>query len=184
MPHFVGLFIMWVEMNKPYQIILSEAFKELVPVYVASFGKASIDFGIDNKRRYSELLRYYEDTITRHAEDIIRNAVKFTSQYMMQFKIRAVDTIDEYKLVYFLGLSISTALEEYELYTTSKINLFSMVCMLDHRLQTLNAFRPKMSEAILDQIRRGKFSDKFGNTGCYLLYKCTGSAARERQETS
>ena len=169
-------------MNKPYQVVLSESFKELIPVFIASFGQAAIDFGLDNEQRYTDLLGYYENVIENYTEEIITNSINFTSQYMTQFKIQAIDTIDEYKLVYFLGIGISTVLDKFEFHTTAKINLFSMVCMLDYRLETLDAFRPKMSGAIQDQIRRGKFYDKFGNSGCYLLYKCAGAAALERLE--
>ena len=167
-------------MNRPYEIILTESFRELLPIYVSTFGASAIEFGLDNEHRYLELLGFYENVIENDVEKIFELAVRFVGQYMNQFKIHAVNTIDEYKSIYFLGIAISSILDGYEFHSTAKVNLFSMVKMLDYRLTTLNAFRPQMSVALQDQIRRNKFYDKFGNTGCYLLYKCIGSAVSER----
>lgn len=166
-------------MSRPYEILLTDKFRKLVIAFIKSFPEAAEEYGGCTDEDVEKYLNTYAEVLETYNVNIFRVAAHAVSSYMLQFKIHANQSIDEFKLINFLGFEISNFLEKLGHYKIAQIHSFAVIRMLDYRLETLGLDRPLLTTAMHEMVRRRVLDEKMGNTGAYLLYKCLGETAKE-----
>jgi hypothetical protein len=126
----------------------------------------------------------FESCIKFYSEEIFIATSDKINTYLNDFSVTPKGSIDEFKIIFFLAKTLSVFLERDGLKTASKIVLSVMIGLLDEKLTTVNAKRPKLTEQTVNLIRDDILFKKTGEVGLYLTYKCLYKHAEENPKNS
>lgn len=165
-------------MSRALEILLKNHFRVIVKVYVASFAHSYAKL-VNGPADFEDELKIYEDLINSRAAEIYRAAAFGISGYSNMYRVLPRDSFDEFKLIYFLGRAIEHQLVALKLAKTTQIHMFAMIGLLDEALKNKGVFKPLLTGAMTHLIRFGHFVEELGQTGCYLIYKCSSTAPHD-----
>lgn len=154
--------------------LLAKVYMEAFPYSYAKYHSAPVDFQAD--------LEIYIDRIMANREAIFRGAAWGISGYSALYKVMAVESFDEFKTIYFLGRSIERHLLEAKHVQIAQIHMFTMIGLLDRKLQSLGISKENLTRAMTRLIRVSRLDQELGTTGCYLIYKCISTTPRHLME--
>lgn len=154
--------------------LLSKVYIEAFPFSYAKYHSAPVDFAAD--------LEIYVERIITNREAIFRRAAWGISGYTALYKVMAVESFDEFKTIYFLGRAIERHLLEAKHVQLAQIHMFTMIGLLDRKLQSLGIYKENLTAAMTRLIRVSRFDQELGTTGCYLIYKCISTTPRHLKE--
>lgn len=166
-------------MSRALELLLLNDFRDLTKAYIKQFPWSYVKFNSNMPTDVLDELALYGEFIKNNRETIVRAASFGISGYAAMYKVEAKTSFDEFKLIYFLGKAIERRLVHANHVKIAQIHMFSMVDMLDYRLETLNIFKPKLTAAMLELVRRRSFDVELGATGCYLTYKCVATTPND-----
>jgi hypothetical protein len=167
-------------MAESKQITLNPIFADFVDVYIQSFCSSYLKYGESFGAPIQEMpghLKLYASIIMANGQAIFDTAAADISKYLYTYNVYTEETVDEYKIIYFLGMAIERALPPFK--ALKGAHLISMIGLLDYRLKVLGIDKPRMRAALVTLIRGGELEKELGPTGCYLLYKCISTAERK-----
>jgi len=154
-----------------YHIIL-KAIIERLPVAYAKWSLVNdIDAG-DYTLILSSALTSVENHIAEESEYVFAETKTKINDYLNKFEVAPNDSIDEFKLVFFIAMTLAESLKSKGLLRESKIVLTAMVWILDYRLSTENATRTTLTRQVIKMIERNRLVIETGEVGLYLTYKC------------
>jgi len=164
---------------KPIQI--NEELEWCAPAYVRSFMAAYWQYGTAHGASAQASVGYlklYAQSISENMEAIAQDTADGISNYLNRYNVGTDNSVDEYKIIYFLGRSILKYLPDFDV--LKGVHLFVMVGLLDFRLQKLGIYKPQLVTAVTSLIRTGLsvFDSELGLTGCYLIFKCVSTTER------
>ncbi len=149
--------------------------KDLVSVYInafphsySSFNKGPVDFDAD--------LNIYANTITNNYNNILSASASGIQKYCNLFGISPINGVDEFKTIYFLGRAIEKQLLNLKNVRVSQIHMYTMIGLMDEKLNTKKAPKPELTHAMLNLIDQREFDNEMGKTGCYFTYKCSSTS--------
>lgn len=126
------------------------------------------DYGYENVLdNFLKIMELYNKTI-------MNEAAEYIGDYMTFFEVETDKNVDEFKLIYFIGLRIAELLEKHGMTLEAKIILFAVVIQLNERLKkvTNNDGRPELKVRLKNAIRKQEVKKRLGDNGIYLIYKC------------
>lgn len=131
-----------------------------------------------------QIIGSFFETCRVHNVAIMDAVASEIVRYMNYYGVQPRDGVDEFKLIYFMGMRLAAFLEREGNVTASKVIKYSAVLMLDDRLKeyTDNRGRPELKERLTQLIRDGKLEEKLGTDGLYLIYKCSANMLKEVAE--
>jgi len=102
-------------------------------------------------------------------------------RYMNAYGVKPRDGVDEYKLVYFTGMTLSLFLERDRHILPSKIIKYATVYILDDRLKTFTSGRgrPELKDRLIKLIKDGDLESALGTDGMYLIYKVASNLLKD-----
>lgn len=161
--------------------VLRDSLKRVTHVYIESLARSYRKFQRDaaSIEEYSEFLFAYVEIITREFGDICHEAKTGINSYLYLYNIHAKESADEFKIVYYLGMTIYKHLQRNGAAVTAQVHLFAMIGLLDDKLKSLGIHKPQLVRALTTLVRNGRFESELGATGCYLIYKCVSTVDRE-----
>lgn len=123
----------------------------------------------------------WADVINRHYPEIYTQTHEKINKYLNFYNVYPESqNCDEFKYIYFIGLTVANKLKEEGMIDHTKYHLRAILRLLDYRLLSpYNAYRPQLSERIQKAIENHKVYEHYGEFGWYLLYKCLYNAAAE-----
>ncbi|MEJ5976989.1 hypothetical protein WG901_10115 [Novosphingobium sp. PS1R-30] len=157
-------------MSRAIEIVLKDSFIKLVGVYLRSFPRAYFKAG-GEPADYGKNFAVYKSVIESYRDDVFRAAASGINKYLNFFLIRADASVDEFKIIYFLGRAIERRLSERGLAPMAKAHSYAMVGLLDFRLQTLDIKKPRLTKAMILVADAAAWEEQLGQNGCYLIYK-------------
>lgn len=164
-------------MSRALEVLLLSDFRLLTKVYIeafpysyAKYHSVPVDFAAD--------LEVYVDRIMSNSEAIFRGAAWGIGGYSALYKVMAIESFDEFKTIYFLGRAIERHLLAAKHVQMAQIHMFTMIGLLDRKLQSLGIYKPNLTQAMTGLIRVSRFDEELGATGCYLIYKCISTTPR------
>ena len=163
-------------MSRSIEIVLRDTFVQWVGVYLRTFPRAYLKSGAD-PAAYGPSYAVYKSVVETYKDNVFRAAAEGINQYLNFFFIRADATVDEFKVIYFLGRAIEAQLAARGLASVAKAHSFSMIGLLDYRLQTLGIDKPRLTKAMaLVADSSINWSEQLGKVGAYLIYKTVATA--------
>jgi len=127
----------------------------------------------------TKVLGDFKNTCVAHSDDIIDNAFTETVRYLNYYSVIPTDSVDEFKLIYFLGRAISSVMDKQSLPEARKLTDIVTISLLDRRLEYKGGkSRPMMTRALNRIATHDDFDEKLGVHGMYLMYKCVDNTAR------
>jgi hypothetical protein len=176
-------------MSDPITTIYKSHYKRVLTVFVSTLPYAY--------KGYTEITNTQPNSVTlKDIQTDIEKCIEFDSEkifiatsdkintYLNDFSVTPKGSIDEFKIIFFLAKTLSVFLERDGLKTASKIVLSVMIGLLDEKLTTVNAKRPKLTEQTVNLIRDDILFKKTGEVGLYLTYKCLYKHAEENPKNS
>ncbi len=118
------------------------------------------------------VLKGVENHLAEDSEYIFAETKTKISNYLNTFEVAPNSSIDEFKLVFFIAMTLAESLKNKGLLRESKIVLTSMIWILDYRLSTKNAVRETLTRQVIKMIERNGLIRETGEIGLYLTYKC------------
>ncbi|SFV87339.1 hypothetical protein MNB_SUP05-SYMBIONT-4-688 [hydrothermal vent metagenome] len=176
-------------MSDPITTIYKPHYKKILGVFVNTLPHAYKGYTQITGIQHSPVTLHgvqadFESCISFYPEEIFIATSYKINTYLNDFSVMPNGSIDEFKIIFFLAKTISSFLERDGLTTASRIVLSSMIGILDTRLASVNAKRPKLTEQTINLIRDGILFEKTGEVGLYLTYKCLYKHAEENQRHS
>lgn len=162
-----------------YHIVLSAIIVRL-PIAYSKWSIINDTDAADYTLILESVLRGVEKHVTDESDNIFEKTKSKINDYLNTFEVAPNNSIDEFKLVFFTGMTLAESLKIKGLFRESKIVLTSMVWILDYRLATVNAMREKLTCEIVKMIERERLVSETGEVGLYLIYKCLYNQAVER----
>jgi len=162
-------------MSKTIEVILKKDFRDLIQVYIATFAHSYARLN-SGPADFDKDLVVYDNLINAKAEDIIRAAAFGISGYSNLYKVMPRETFDEFKIIYYLGLAIEKHLTKAGHAKIVQVHMFTLIGLMDEALKRKGVLKPQLTGAMTTLIRFGHFDRELGNTGCYLIYKCSSTA--------
>lgn len=150
--------------------VLTKVYIEAFPFSYARFVQGPADFMDD--------LKIYENIIETNYFDIRRAAATGVQNYCALYEIMPVNGVDEFKSIYYLGRAIEAHLLAQKHIRISQVHMFTMIGLLDEKLQSLGVFKDQLTVAMTGLVRAREFDNELGKTGCYLIYKCSSTAPK------
>jgi hypothetical protein len=157
---------------KPQLESLMGAYIRAFPHSFAKFNRGPVDFTAE--------LEVYAATLDTFKIELVRAAAFAISGYANLYGVYPNNGFDEFKKIYFLGRAIERRLTEANNVRIAKIHMFSMIGMMDAHLQKLGIRKQPLTRAMTRLIRSSldDFDKQLGQTGCYLIYKCSSTAPK------
>jgi hypothetical protein len=176
-------------MSDPITTIYKFHYKRVLAVFVNTLPYAYIGYTeITNIQPNSDALKDIQTDIEKciefYSEKIFIATSDKINTYLNDFSVTPKGSIDEFKIIFFLAKTLSVFLERDGLKTASKIVLSVMIGLLDEKLTTVNAKRPKLTEQAINLVRDDILFKKTGEVGLYLTYKCLYKHAEENPKNS
>lgn len=135
--------------------------------------------------RVTSINLHYAAFIQNHIAKIADNWQYELAYYLNFYNVNPEnDVYDEFKNFYFIGMAITTELEERGAKDLVKLQLKALLHLLNTRLNTVGAHRSQLTRRISNAIDNGAIRKDFGRFGWYILYKCLFNAAIERDAAS
>lgn len=161
--------------------VLRATLKRVTLVYIKTLARACYRFekNVADSAKFNEILFTYSEIIGPAYGDICREAAEGISSYLNLYNVRAEESADEYKVIYYLGMAIFKRLQHAKADEAAKIHLFGMIGMLDFRLLDIGVDKPPLRRALMELVRYNRFESELGATGCYLIYKCVSTVDRD-----
>lgn len=124
-----------------------------------------------------DVMRSSRETFGMNYSEILDAVAAEILRYMNYYGVKPLGGVDEYKLIYFMGMRLAAFLERDGSELAAKVIRYSAVLMLDDRLKTFtdNRGRPELKERALMLIKDGKLTERLGKDGLYLVYKCSSN---------
>jgi hypothetical protein len=176
-------------MSDPITTIYKSHYKRVLVIFINSLPHAYKGYTkITNIQSNSDELKNIQTDIEKcvisFSEEIFIATSDRINTYLKDFSVTPKGTIDEFKIIFFLAKTLSVFLERDGLKTASKIVLSVMIGLLDKKLVSVDAKRFKLTERMINLIRDGVLSEKTGEVGLYLTYKCLYKHAEENPKNS
>ncbi len=133
--------------------------------------------GNGNPYECSEVIHSCRTTFGMYHNEILESVAAEIIRYMNYYGVKPLGGVDEYKLIYFMGMRLAAFLENDGNELAAKVIRYSAVLMLDDRLKTFteDRGRPELKERMLMLIKDGKVTERLGKDGLYLIYKCASN---------
>lgn len=128
-------------------------------------------------------LQTYSNFIKAYIPQIVAGWRKDIEYYLNSYEVRPKDgTCDEFKNIYFLGVSISREMKQVGLPDVAKYQQIAMLRLLDFRLfDDVNISRPQLTLRIRRAIDSSNLESDFGRFGLYMVYRCLFNYAKDQQ---
>lgn len=165
-------------MSRALELVLLRDFRRLIKIYIESFPHSYARFN-RGPTDFDRDLVLYRNSIANNAEAIIRAAAKGIGDYAALYGVRAGQSFDEFKTIYFLGRAIESRLIASNYVRISQVHMFTMIGLLDARLVSLGIRKSKLTRAMTELVRVQRFDSELGIDGCYLVYKCVATTPRD-----
>ncbi len=132
-----------------------------------------------------KLIEQYVKEIDARRERLHEYTSHDIVEYVNFYKVFPKEGIyDEFKGIYFTGMTVSRHLVGLGLVDLNKLHLRAVLKLLDFRLkEPYKASRPVLTERILSVIENNAIESHLGKYGWYLTYKCLYNAANSNSET-
>lgn len=156
--------------NQDYNIVL-QAIIERVPISYATYSWVNQESSKNYSQNLDSVIKQVARYISENPKTISAKTQTRIEEYLNTFEVSPDKSIDEFKLIFFTGMTLAQGLKDEGLLKEAKIILSSMVYLLDYRLFTIHVIREKLTERVLKMIRRGDLVDNTGKVGLYLIYK-------------
>ena len=172
-------------MPHPIQIIYQPYYRKFVTIFTNALPFVYCDYKIgDDKNELKQIQLDFEKCITLNADKIYIVTSNKINTYLNDFSVMPKGTIDEFKIIFFFAKTLAKFLERDGLHTVAKTTLLTMVYLLDYRLNTVQAHRPKLTQQSIRMIGNSILFQKTGEVGLYLTYKCLYNYAKENQKAA
>ena len=169
-------------MPHPITVIYKPHYKRILAVFIKTIPYIYQDHKIGNTgEELRQIQSDFESCVTFNAEDIYTATSHQINTYINDFQVTPKGSIDEFKIIFFLAKTLTKFLERDGLHSIAKINLLTMLWLLDFRLSTYKAMRPILTKQVIRMIKNGILFEKTGEVGLYLTYKCLYKYAKENQ---
>lgn len=152
----------------------------ILEVIQTTFGAIMLDEGKIPQVVVESVIEQWAMTVNENYQSLFDNTKAKISKYLNFYNVEPIGQIDEFKYIYFSGISISEKLEECGMAEHSKYHLKAVLFLLDDRLKTKNCYREHLSIRIDKAIQYQKIKEHFGEYGWYLTYKCLFNAALDK----
>jgi len=162
-----------------YHIILN-ALVERLPLGYLKWSYVNEIPSIDYTLILDSILKGVKKHITEESESIFAETKTKISAYLNTFEVAPNESIDEFKLVFFISMTLAESLISKGLQREAKIVLSSMIWILDFKLSTVNAMRNTLTRQIIKMIERNSLIEETGKYGIYLTYKCLYNQAENK----
>jgi len=169
--------------TQDYNIILSAITKRL-PIAYCKWSTVNGISSEDYTIILDSVIKGFKKYVLDHSEYIFSETKTKINNYLNTFEVAPNDSIDEFKLIFFLSTTLSENLKNNGLDLVAKIVLTAMVWLLDYRLNTVSATRKILTDQIIKMIERNQLPKETGDVGLYLTYKCLYNQAKETKELS
>lgn len=176
-------------MSDPITTIYKPHYKRILKVFINALpyaykGYTQITSIQHDEPTLKNIQTNFERCVGFYSEEVFIATSDKINTYLNNFSVMPKGSIDEFKIIFFLAQTLSAFLERDGLKTASKIILSTMIGILDKKLISVNAKRPKLTEQTINLIRDGILFEKTGEVGLYLTYKCLYKHAEENQTNS
>lgn len=162
-----------------YHIILN-ALVERLPVGYLKWSYINCIPSTDYSLILDSVLKGVEKHITEESESIFAETKTKISTYLNTFEVAPNESIDEFKLVFFISTTLAESLIRKGLQREARIILSSMIWILDFKLSTVGAIRGTLTRQIIKMIERDSVISETGKYGIYLIYKCLYNQAKTK----
>lgn len=166
-------------MSTAIEIVLKSDFRDLIQVYIATFAHSYARLN-SGPADFDQDLAIYDSLINSKSDDIIRAAAFSITGYSHLYKVLPRETFDEFKIIYYLGLAIERHLTKAGHAKIVQVHMFTLIGLMDEALRRKGVVKPQLTGAMTQLIRFGYFDRELGNTGCYLIYKCSSTAPKHQ----
>ncbi len=166
-----------------YSIILT-AITERLPISYCKWSYVNEIDATNYTLILDSALKGFHKYISEHTEYIFTETKSKINRYLNDFEVAPNKSIDEFKLIFFLSITLAENLKSKGLDIASKIVLTAMVWLLDYRFQTVGTQRKTLTKQTIKMIERGQVSKETGEIGLYLVYKCLYKYAENNQTNS
>lgn len=157
-------------MSRAIEIVLRDTFVRHVGVFLRTFPRAYLKSG-GNPEDFGQNFAVYKTVIELFKDEVFRAAATGINNYLNFYLIRADASVDEFKVIFFLGRAIERRLSDRGLEAIAKAHSYAMIGLLDYRLRTLGIAKPKLTTAMALVADSGKWDAQLGQNGGYLIYK-------------
>jgi len=161
-------------MARALEITLGSRFREGIQVFINTFPRSYAAYRV-GPTDFQPALYIYTQTIADNVDAIYRIAARGIHSHLHLYNIHANQSADEYKIIYHLGRAIEKHLVNAGAPDLAQVHMFSVIGLLDYRLQTLGIHKPKLLTDMTKLIRLNKFDSEMGQTGGYMVYKCVST---------
>lgn len=166
--------------NQDYNIILTAITRRLPIAYCKWSYVNNID-EMNYTAILDSVLKGFDKYTSEHAEYIHAETKAKITNYLNTFEVAPNGSIDEFKFIYFLSITLSENLRNKGLETVAKIVLTAMIWLLDVRLESVQARRKTLTKQTIKMIERKSVAKETGEVGLYLTYKCLYNQAKNYQ---
>jgi hypothetical protein len=158
-------------MSRTFEIVFGNALARMAGIYSKTFTRAHSIALPGEIASLEEDRDLYNQVLIGFSEELVRAACSGINIYVNFYKIRISSSVDEFKIIYYLGRAIERRLIERGLPHLARVNLYSMISLLNYRLERMNICKPKLTTAMLLVMDDGRVDEQLGKHGCYLIYK-------------
>ncbi len=172
-------------MPHPITIIYKSNYKKFLKIFIERLPYSYIKYTkvtniVHNEKSLRQIQEDFEFCVSNNSEKIFIVTSNKINTYLHDFSVFPKGSIDEFKTIFFLAQTIAEFLARDGLNTVAKINLSTMVWLLDFRLKyKFNANRPILAKESIKMIQNDTLFKKTGEVGLYLTYKCLYNQAQE-----
>lgn len=170
-------------MSKDIELFTERHLKKVSKFFIERFGFSYGLLGL-NPELYGQSVVRYKEIITTRATAWLPSAASMIGKYSRYHGVRTANSVDEFKLIYFFGMSVEAILREENYPDLAKVHLVTMIAILDYRMQYEGINKQMLSENMIRLIKDNLFHQEMGKIGCYLTYKCAVTAFKAAKDAA
>lgn len=171
-------------MAHPLVTVHGKDWIEILRYFKEAIAAIALHDGLD-KARVKSLVEQYVQVIEADRDSIFVATAAGIIEYLNFYEVRPTEGVhDEFKGIYFSGMTVSRYLVNLGLADLNKLHLRAVLRLLDTRLEMpYKVRRPVLTERIRSVINNNVMESHLGKYGWYLVYKCLFNAANEKSKT-